>query len=144
MSDWGLSDFAIGDGEAKTFGPAFTTELKQRMNAALDRCTKEEKITRAEVAYRMSQFLGVKIGESMINQYVAQSAGDKQMNISRFIAFVYATKAFELLGILVAPFEMRVVTAKNAKLVERELLKERLKALESDIESADQQYRGVL
>ena len=143
MTDWGLDTFVYGSDEATTFGPAFSDDLKKRMNEALENACKKEGISRAEVAHRMSQFLGVKISEGYINQYVSPSASDKQINVTRFIAFIHATKAVELLGILTAPFDLRVVSTKHAKLIERELLKERLKALEADIENADQEYRGA-
>lgn len=143
MTDWGMPTFVHGNNEAEVFGPAFSDDLKRRMGAALDNCTKEQKISRAEVAHRMSQFLGTKISETYINQYVATSAGDKQINVARFVAFVHATQAYELLGMLVAPFDLRVVSTRHAKLIERELLKERLNDLQKEIEQVDQAYRGA-
>jgi transcriptional regulator with XRE-family HTH domain len=143
MSDWGLNTFVYGDEDQKVHGPALGNAVKERMHKALDRCMKAEGISRAEVAHRMSEFLGAKITESYLNQYVSASAGDKQINVARLIAFVQATNSHELIGFLAAQFDMRAVTTRHAMLIKRELLKERLNALNEEIERADSEYRGA-
>lgn len=141
MGDWGLPDICVGHVDKATNGPALADALKTQMNDVLDKCVSDG-TSRATIAHRMSEYLGGKISENYLSQYVAPSAGDKHMNVARFMAFIQATGATHLLGFLASQCELRLVTGKHAKLIERELLKERLKALECDIAKSDDDYRG--
>jgi len=142
MNDWGLPSISIGHHSDHFHGPSYADKLKAAMADKLDECAKAD-ISRDEVAHRMSEILGQKVSTTILNQYVSKGAGDKQMNVARFMAFIEATGGYDLIGWMASLFDLRVVSEKHAKLIERELLKERLKALEADIEAADADYRGA-
>ncbi|WP_068087383.1 hypothetical protein [Polycladidibacter stylochi] len=132
---WGIDDL----GETRALqGTEVSAALKLELSEAMARSP----LSRAEIAHRMTLYLGTKISEAQLNQYAAPSAGDKQMSLPRLAAFIHATNDSHLIQFLPSLFGLTVINQRQRALLERELLKERLKALESDIALADATYRG--
>ncbi|WP_068317440.1 hypothetical protein [Polycladidibacter hongkongensis] len=137
LSDtWGIDD--LGDRRPPIMGTEVSAVLKQQLSEAMQ----NSPLSRAEIAHQMSLYLGVKISEALLNQYAAPSAGDKQMSLPRLAAFIHATDAISLIRFLPSLFGYSIINEKQRALLERELLKERLKALESEIARADATYQG--
>ncbi len=139
MINWDIPSVSLGFSEERPQGPQILNSLKSRMNEAADKSP----LSRAEIAHQMSLYLGTKITEATLNQYLSPSAGDKNVNLARLAAFIHATDSIELLGYLPSLFGFHVVSSKHAALVRRELLKEHLTELQGEIDQADQDYRGA-
>ncbi|MBL4785401.1 MAG: hypothetical protein JKY49_08220 [Cohaesibacteraceae bacterium] len=143
MTNWDLPIISVGHEVDKQPASVVADALKERLKTILKH-HQDTGVTRSEIAHRMSVFLGTKISEAVLNQYVAKSAGDKHISFVRLLAFIQATNATELVGFIASQFGLHVVEAKYARLIERELLKARLKQLEDDISEAEADTRRLL
>lgn len=140
MNKWGMENVSIGQQPERMHGPDYADKISEAIAAKLEECAKRGQ-SRSDIAHRMSRIMGTTIRENILNQYSSTAAQDKNISVARFLAFMEATQGYDLLGLLSSPFDLHIVTSKNAKLIERELLKERLKELEADIEAADASYQ---
>jgi len=80
-------------------------KLCKAMALALKECTWD----RRHVAAQMSEFLGERVSESMLNAYVSPARETHQISVVRFAALIHVTKDRRLLELLAELFGWSVV-----------------------------------
>lgn len=101
--------------------------LDNRIARSISRALKDAKEagrTRAEIALRMSEFLGRTISEDMLNKWSSEAAGQHRISLDAFIALVEATSAHELLGLVTNGFGFVAVPERYRDLIELHLIEE--------------------
>lgn len=101
--------------------------LDNRIARSISRALKDAKEagrTRAEIALRMSEFLGRTISEDMLNKWSSEAAGQHRISLDAFIALVEATGAHELLGLVTNGFGFVAVPERYRDLIELHLIEE--------------------
>lgn len=66
-------------------------------------------LERAEVARRMSEYLGERVSKTMLDRYASQAREEHRINVPRLMALVHATGDVRLLQVLSEPFGCSVV-----------------------------------
>ncbi len=85
---------------------------------------KESPLSRAEIAERMSVFLGEDVSQNMLNAYASQAREDHVINVVRFIALIDATQDRRLLEMVAEVFGWTVIERRFLKLIELASLQE--------------------
>jgi hypothetical protein len=110
--------------------------IADRLCRAVSLTLKENGLPRSEIARRMSDFLGQKVGENMLNAYASQAREDHIISVVRFIALLHATDDRRLLELIAEMFGWTVIERKFLRLIElaavqeqEDVLRRRRKAL---------------
>lgn len=119
----GYSEDVLGRG-------ALDNKIARLISHAL-RDAREDGIARAEVARRITVFLGRPVSEAMLNKWSSEGSEDHRIPLDAFIALVQATGARELLGFVPGEFGMVVVDGEYAELIRLHLLREKRQEIEA-------------
>lgn len=98
-------------------------------------------LTRAEIAQRMSDFLGDTVTVNMLNAYSSQARGEHVITLPRFIALIHATGDRRLMEWLAAPLRWSVIDSKHLPLIELAAIQERQRDLHAAAESLRRQAK---
>ncbi|MBF0306946.1 MAG: DNA transposition protein [Alphaproteobacteria bacterium] len=74
--------------------------LNAKFCRAMAMALKDCGLSRAQVAERMTQYLGEAVSENTLNAYVSEARIDHIVNVLRFAALIHATQDWRLLSIL--------------------------------------------
>jgi len=74
--------------------------------------------SRAEIARKISEFLGEDVGENMLNAYASPARETHVINVVRFIGLIHATQDRRLLELVAGMFGWAVVPEKYLPLIE--------------------------
>lgn len=86
--------------------------------------------TRADIAKRMSEFLGGEpLTVNMLNAYASPAREDHPISMARFIALLHATKDRRLLELLAEPMGWAVIERKFLPMIELAAVTERQREL---------------
>lgn len=107
---------------------ALDNKIARLISHAL-RDAREDGIGRAEVARRMSAYLGRSISEAMLNKWSSEGSEDHRIPLEAFIALVHATGAKDLLGFAPGEFGMAVIDAEYAAMIEVQLIDEKIEEM---------------
>lgn len=113
-----------------------------RLIAQALRDARDAGATRAEVAKRISDYLGRPVSEAMLSKWASEAAEDHRIPLDAFVALIEATGAKALLGWMPSMFGMAVIEAEYAELIEAQLLKEHLAEIEARISALDARRRA--
>ncbi|RWR14227.1 hypothetical protein D2T29_16000 [Sinirhodobacter populi] len=119
----GYSDDVIGRGR-------LDNKIARLISQAL-RDAREDGISRAEVASRMSGFLGRTVSEAMLNKWSSEGSEEHRIPLDAFVGLVHATDAKELLGFVPGQFGLTVIENEYAELIEERLLDDHIEELQA-------------
>jgi len=119
----GYSEDVIGRGR-------LDNKIARLISAAL-RDAREDGMSRAEVARKMSAFLGRTISEAMLNKWSSEGSEDHRIPLDAFVGLVQATGAKELLGFVPREFGLTVIEQEYAELIEERLLDDHIEELQA-------------
>ncbi len=101
------------------------------ISAAMKQCGR----SRSQLAERVSNFLGEKISEPMLDKYASEAAEDHIINIVRFTGLAEATGDQQrLLQMLADPFDLIVIDRKYLPAIRYAQKMERRTEIDKDIE----------
>ena len=95
------------------------------------RDARDEGSGRAEIARKMSGYLGRTISEAMLNKWTSEGSEDHRIPLDAFIALVAATGAQELLGFVPGEFGLTVIENEYAELIEERLLDDHIEEMQA-------------
>lgn len=119
--------------------------LDNRIARSIGRALKDAKEsgrTRAQVAMRMSEFLGRTISEDMLNKWSSEASGQHRISLDAFIALVEATGAHELLGLVTNGFGFVAVPERYRDLIELHLIEEHEREIASRRQALEARVRA--
>lgn len=105
--------------------------LSARFAKAISLALKECPLDRAEIAARMSDYLGVNVSEAMLNAYASEARTDHNISLHRFAALVHATGDWRLLSTLVDLFPVAIVDRKYLDVIHLAQISEKKRELEA-------------
>lgn len=98
---------------------------------ALRDAREDRGLSRAEVARRISDFLGRAVSEPMLNKWSSEGSEDHRIPLDAFIGLVEATGAREALGFVPGEFGLTVVDSEYAELIEDRLLDDHIEEMQA-------------
>ena len=119
-------------------GASFEARIARAVSVALTDCG----VPRAEVADRMSGYLGQKVSLAMLNAYASAAREEHTISLPRFLALMHATGDQRLLELLAEPFGLAVVERKHLPLIEMALVSERITEMKGVYEAKRREARA--
>lgn len=119
-------------------GATFAARIARAVSVAMQEC----EVPRAEIAARMSAYLGQKISLAMLNAYASAARDDHTISLPRFMALLHATGDQRLLELLAEPFGLAVIERKHLPLIEMALVSERIAELKGMHEAKRREARA--
>ncbi|WP_240664541.1 hypothetical protein [Paenirhodobacter ferrireducens] len=119
----GYSDDVIGRGR-------LDNRIARLIAQAL-RDARDDGLSRADVARRMTGFLGRTISEAMLNKWSSEGSEDHRIPLDAFIGLVHATEVRDLLGFVPGEFGLTVIESEYAELIEERLLDDHIEELQA-------------
>ncbi len=95
------------------------------------RDAREDGLNRAEVARRMTAFLGRAVSEAMLNKWSSEGSEDHRIPLDAFLGLVQATGATDLLGFPAGEFGLTVIEAEYAEIIEEKLLDDHIEEMQA-------------
>lgn len=119
----------------KRFAPdeVRAASLDARICKAMALALKECPWDRSYVAAQMSQFLGERVSEAMLNAYVSPARTTHQISLTRFMALVHVTKDRRLLELLADMMGWCVVDERYAEAIKEVELAEKRDEIERQL-----------
>lgn len=127
---WQPPKIAVGYGAEVVGRGALDNKIARLIGHAL-RDAREDGLPRAEVARRMTAFLGRPISEAMLNKWSSEGSEDHRIPLDAFIGLVHATGAMALLGFAPGEFGLTVIETEYADLIEERLLEEQIEEMQA-------------
>lgn len=93
------------------------------------RDARDEDLPRAEIATRISAYLGRSVSEGMLHKWASEASEEHRIPLDAFIGLVHATGAKELLGFVPGLFGLTVIEDEYAALIEERLLEDHIEEL---------------
>lgn len=117
---------------AARFGPDIARggTLDVRIANVLSEAMTRSGKPRAQIAAEMSDWLGQRISENMLDQYASPARRDQKITLERFIALIEATGCHELIGFVAEPSGFVAVPGRYAEIIQLWQTEERLAELE--------------
>jgi len=113
-----------------------------RVARAVAATLREQDDRRAAIAAEMSEYLGERVSEAMLNRYASQGAEEHAIPAHRLIALAVITGDARLLNALLADTGMIAIAAKYEALIRREMLRDAKANLEREEAAADAAWRA--
>lgn len=127
---WQPPQIGVGySGEVTGRGP-LDNKIARLVSHAL-RDAREDGVSRAEVARRMSAYLGRSISEAMLNKWSSEGSEDHRIPLEAFIGLVQATGNKQLLGFAPGEFGLTVIESEYADLIEERLLDDHIEEMQA-------------
>lgn len=120
----------------------FAAELIRAAGLAAKLCRglkltlEESGLSRAEVAARMSAYLGETVSEPMLNAYVSEARDAHVINVVRFVAFLAVTQDHRALNALLDDLGLVAIEKRYLPWIEVGMLREQRERLDRDIDFA--------
>ncbi|MDF2141217.1 hypothetical protein [Paenirhodobacter sp. CAU 1674] len=130
LFSWQPPTVAVGYSAEVTGRGALDNRIARLIGHAL-RDAREDGMSRAEVARRMTDWIKRPISESMLNKWSSEGSEDHRIPLDAFIALVQATGNKQLLGFAPGEFGLTVIETEYAELIEAHLLDEHIEELQA-------------
>lgn len=127
---WQPPQIGVGYGAEVAGRGALDNKIARLISHAL-RDVREDGLSRAEVARRMTAFLGRPISEAMLNKWSSEGSEDHRIPLDAFIGLVHATGAMALLGFAPGEFGLTVIETEYADLIEERLLEDQIEEMQA-------------
>ena len=101
--------------------------LDNRIARSVSRSLKDAKErgqSRAQIATRMSEFLGRTISEDTLNKWASEASGQHRITLDAFVALIEASGATDLLGLVTTSFGFVAVPERYRDMIELHLIEE--------------------
>lgn len=136
LFSWQPPQVAVGYGAEIMGRGRLDNKIARLIAHSLRQARDEQKLTRSDVARRMSEYLGRTVSEAMLNKWSSEGSEDHRISLDAFIALVDATGAQGLLGFVPGEFGLTVIESEYAEMIEEQLLGEHIEEMQA--------RRGVL
>jgi len=113
----GYSDDVAGRGE-------LGNQISRLVGRALRDACDDSRVSRDDIARRMSAHLGRSVSKEMLNKWSSEAAVEHRIPLDAFAALVEATGQTDLLGFLPRLFGFAVVPDRYADIIELHLIDE--------------------
>lgn len=130
LFDWQPPKVAVGY-SADVIGRGRLDNKIARLVSQSLRDSREDGISRAEVARRITAWLGRSVSEAMLNKWSSEGSEDHRIPLDAFMGLVHATGAKELLGFVPGEFGLTVIEAEYAALIEERLLDDHIEEMQA-------------
>lgn len=120
LFEWQPPKVVAGFEPGELAGDRLGSKISRALALALKSCG----MSRADVAQAMTTKLGSPISEAMLDAYASEAKEGHRITVERFIALIEVTGCNDLLGLVAEQFDMVVVPARYAALIELHLLDE--------------------
>lgn len=130
LFSWEPPKVAVGySSEVAGRGP-LDNRIARLIGQAL-RDARDDGLTRAKVASRMTEFLRRPISEAMLNKWSSEASEDHRIPLDAFVALIHATGALDLLGFLPGEFGLTVIETEYAELIEDRLIDDHIAEMQA-------------
>lgn len=120
---------------------ALDSQISRVIAQAL-RDAKDADVSRAEIAARMTEYLGRSISEDSLNKWASEAADDRRIQLDAFIALAHASDSAELIGFVAGLFNLAVVPDRFVELIEMHQLAEHKREVDARIAALEAKMRG--
>ena len=125
LLDWTPPPATVRFEEERIRAATINGRICMAVSAALKDCT----LSRADVALRMSAYLGERVSEAMLNAYASQGREDHVIPLTRFMALLHVTRDRRLLEMIAEPFGWAAIDRKYLPLIDLAAINERQEEL---------------
>lgn len=98
--------------------------------------------SRAQIAKAMSERLGERVSEAMLNKYASTASNEHSMPAHRLVALVAVTRDARILNALLAEAGLIAVPEHYEALIRREVAKDARERLDREIAAADAEWKA--
>lgn len=135
---WEPPKVAVGYSAEVTGRGPLDNRIARIIGQAL-RDARDDGLSRAEVARRMTGYLHRTISEAMLNKWTSEGSEDHRIPLDAFIALVHATDARDLLGFVPGEFGMTVIESEYAGMIKLHLIREKKQQLEAQEQALERE-----
>lgn len=118
--------------------------IEARIARGISTALKESPLDRAEVASRMTEFLGQRVTKNMLDAYASAAREDHPITIARFVALLHATRDRRLLELLAEALGWAVIDRKMLPLIELAQINEKQRELQAQADALRRKAKGTL
>lgn len=115
--------------------------LEGQIARAVSVAMQDSGLSRAEIAKRMSAYLGETVSKAMLDAYASVAREGHSISFARMIALVHATGDRRLLELAAAPFDWTVIERRHLKLIKHSMLQEKAKEMLREAEELQRAAR---
>lgn len=120
-----------------------STSLATLLSKAVSLTLKDCGMSRADVAQRMSDYLGETISENMLDNYASEARADTVINGVRIMALAHVTDDARLLQVMAEPFGWAVIDDRYVSLIRATQIREKARELEQLAAVEERRARGA-
>lgn len=131
LFNWQPPQVAVGYGAEIAGRGRLGNKIARLISHALRDTRDARKLSRGDVAGRMSDYLGRTISEAMLDKWSSEGAEDHRIPLDAFMALVDATGAQGLLGFVPGEFGLVVIEQEYAELIRLHLIREKIKEMQA-------------
>lgn len=143
LFSWQPPRVAVGYHEEVAGKGELPNRIARLVSRALRDARDDRKLTRAEIAMRLSDQLGRRVSEDTVEQWASEANASHRIPLDAFIALIAATGATDLLGFIPALFGYVVVPRKYKAIVDLHLLEEHERDLAAHKARIEAELRGM-
>lgn len=123
LVSWETETVTIGYGDDVVGRGSLGNRIARLVSRAL-RDTKDDGLSRAEIAQRMGAFLERQITLASLDKWASEAAEEHRIPLDAFVALIEATGQHQLLGFLPGMFGFAVVPVRYVKMIELQQLED--------------------
>lgn len=138
LLDWAPPEPVVRFPEAQVRAATLAGTVAKGVSLAL----KDSAHPRAEIARRMSDFLGDEVSKFMLDAYASEARADHIINVVRFVALVHATGDRRLLEMIAEMFGWSVIERRYLPLIELAAVRDQEDRLRRQREALHRQARA--
>lgn len=139
LLDWQPPEIARRYPEEKLKASSLATLLSKAVSLTLKDCG----MSRADVAARMSDYLGEAISENMLDNYASEARADTVINGVRIMALAHVTNDERLLQVMAEPYGWAVIDDRYVSLIRATQIREKARELEQLAAVEERRARGI-
>ena len=130
LTDWEPPVATVRFDDARVRAGDLVSGISRVVAAALADCGMD----RAEIARRMSAYLGETVSLNMVNAYASQARNEHVITLPRFIALLHATGDRRLVEWMIEPLGWSAIDRKHLPLIELAAIQEKQRELAAEAE----------
>jgi hypothetical protein len=119
-----------------------SASLRGRIAKAVSTVLKDCDLGRAEIAFRMGEYLSEDVSLAMLDAYASEAREDHVISVVRLIALFRVTEDARLIQVLTDGSDYRVIPAKYMGAIKAAIIKDKISELEREAALADREWKG--
>lgn len=123
LTVWEPEAVTVGYGDDVAGRGALGNRIARLLSRAL-RDAKDAGLSRADIAQRMSEFLGRPVQVTSLDKWASEAAEEHRIPLEAFVALIHATEQYDLLGFPPSLFGFAVVPGRYVDLIELQMLQD--------------------